>query len=76
MPETYLLFEDVPINEGRKTRIVGVYSKRHGDLLGFLRWYGAWRQYCFFPERTTIWNPECLNTINAKIAELMAERRA
>jgi hypothetical protein len=40
----YLVLERVP-DEKRKTLLVSVLSRRHGDLLGMIRWYGPWRQY-------------------------------
>ncbi len=58
----------------RKTLVVAVRSAEELDVLGRIKWYGAWRQYAFFPEPETIWNPGCLETVNAYIAALMAER--
>jgi len=54
----FLLLEKKP-----KTKVVVVYSKKSGDRLGIIKWYGAWRQYAFFPETGTIFNVECLNDI-------------
>ena len=34
-----------------------------GELLGIVRWHGAWRQYVFIPENGTIWSSGCLKTI-------------
>lgn len=70
----YIEFREVPI-EGRKTKIVGVYSLSSGALLGEIKWYGAWRQYCFFP-RNAIFNKDCLEIILAKINEMMHERKS
>lgn len=71
----YLVFEDVTPPD-RSTRILEVQSARTGDPLGDIRWYGRWRQYAFYPEPGTIFNPDCLETINGKIRELMAARKA
>jgi hypothetical protein len=60
----------------KKTYIVNVYSRQHRSLLGIIRWYGAWRQYAFFPTDKTIWNTDCLEEIQEKINELMNERKA
>jgi len=32
-----------------KTEVHQVLSKHHGDLLGTVKWFPKWRQYCFFP---------------------------
>lgn len=71
----YLLFEYAGTSESGKTEVWFVYSKRHGLLLGEIKWYGSWRQYAFFPEKATIWNMECLSTINLWIGVLMRERQ-
>ena len=47
--------------QNRKTKIIHLIS--NGDvetLLGVIKWFGAWRQYCFFPEENTLYNNECL----------------
>ena len=46
-----------------KTKVVSVTSKLHGDTLGIIKWYGAWRQYAFFPEEGTLFNKSCLDDI-------------
>ncbi len=70
----YLVFSDVS-REGRKTKIINIDSARSGDPLGEIRWHGPWRQYTFWPESNTIWNPGCLSSVMEVIAALMAERR-
>ncbi len=57
-----------------KTAVVGVFSARHGDKLGEIRWFGRWRQYAFYPAPDTIWNPACLAEVTACIAGLTQER--
>ena len=46
-----------------KTKIYEVISKASGNSLGAIKWYGPWRQYCFFPYELTIWNDACLKDI-------------
>lgn len=60
---------------GRKTPIVTVHSRREA-LLGTIRWYGPWRQFCFYPEPATIFNVGCMNDIESVIADLKGERDA
>jgi hypothetical protein len=71
----YLRFEHGR-SPSEKTAVVRVYSLRSGDLLGQIRWMGRWRQYAFYPENLTIWNPDCLADISGEIAALMSARRA
>ena len=46
-----------------KTEVWQLVSKSQDALLGELKWYAPWRQYCFFPEPETIWSPSCLKDV-------------
>jgi hypothetical protein len=70
----YLRFREVE-NPGRKTRKVHVERKSSGKLLGVIKWYGQWRQHCFFPEPDTLFNVTCLHDIDrARIDKSLSER--
>jgi hypothetical protein len=56
-----------------KTKVYEILSKLHGFRLGIIKWYGAWRQYCFFPERDTIFNTQCMQDIMNFIINLKNE---
>lgn len=58
-----------------KTKRITILSKRHCSVLGEIKWYGAWRQYTFWPDQGTIWNTQCLEDVQNYIRALMAERR-
>jgi len=49
----------------RKTSIVRVVAIQGSCLLGEIKWYGAWRKYCFFPAPNlmTIFEEDCLRDI-------------
>lgn len=70
----WLRFKDVT-PEGRKTKVVAVVSDTHGDVLGHIKWFGRWRQYAFFPEAGTVWNPDCMTGVSRQIKEMMSQRR-
>jgi hypothetical protein len=70
----YLVLERVP-DEKRKTLLVSVLSRRHGDLLGMIRWYGPWRQYVFVPEPGTLYSHGCMSDIETAIRALMDDRK-
>ncbi len=72
--ESYLCFERLNIGS-RKTPIVIVSSRRTGARLGQIKWFGRWRQYCFWPDPGTIFNTGCMTDIQAKIRELHVERQ-
>ena len=58
------------IEKKPKTKVIGVWSKKHSDRLGIIKWFGRWRQYAFFPETGTVFNTECLNDIVSHIKGL------
>ncbi len=58
-----------------KTEVYDILSKSSGFILGHIRWYSPWRQYCFWPSSQTVFNVGCLQDIQTFIAELMAERK-
>lgn len=73
----YLLFKEER-QEGKKTKVIHVLNKNSKDQIATIEWYGAWRQYCFMPERfdfDTVWNINCLQEIIEVISQLMNERR-
>jgi len=57
-----------------KTTVWRVVNK--DDIhLGRISWYGAWRQYCLFPENAIIFNTGCLEDINLFIKKLTDHRK-
>jgi hypothetical protein len=60
---------------GRITEIWQVHNISSGALLGRIKWYPQWRQYCFFPEPETLFNMNCLRAINVKIGILNGEHK-
>jgi hypothetical protein len=61
--------------QGLKTQKWHVYSKNQNSFLGYIKWFGRWRQYAFFPAVETVWNPECLGGICDFIRGLMDDRK-
>jgi hypothetical protein len=58
-----------------KTEVYDVLSKSSGAILGHIKWYGAWRQYCFFPSPHCVFNNGCLGDIIGFVKDLMEERK-
>ena len=44
-----------------------------GEDLGKITWYHPWREYCFEPDRATIWSGDVLSMIQFFIQSLMTE---
>ncbi len=61
-----------PAGNSRKA-VWSCKNNRSGDELGKIRWYPAWRQYCFFPTRPAIYSAGCLKDIDRFISALASE---
>lgn len=62
-------------NKSAKTDTYHVVSKSTQYSLGYIRWYGSWRQYCFYPANETVFDRKCLQDIIIFIQELMDKRK-
>jgi hypothetical protein len=70
---TYLRFID---KEAKQiTKIIGVVNIHHDEEIGEIKWFGKWRQYCFYPSPDTIWNTGCMKDICEVINDLMNKRK-
>ena len=63
------------IDEKPKTSVFDIINIKSGLRLGIIKWYGPWRQYCFFPYEETIFNMDCMQYIIDFIKELMEKRK-
>lgn len=60
-----------------KTLRYGVRSKeRPGSLLGVIKWYSPWRCYAFFAGANTVFETDCLGTIQAAVYFVNEHRKA
>jgi hypothetical protein len=68
----YLEFVQVP-NPGKKTSIWECRSRSSKTVLGIVKWYSGWRQYCFFPEPyiEAVYSDGCLKDIAHFISQLI-----
>ena len=55
--------------DDRKTPILHIFSKKSNDEIGLIKWYGAWRKFCFFPNSETVWDEKCLDELNKFLIE-------
>ena len=60
-----------------KTKVYSVTTKSKETELGVIKWYPAWRRYCFFPssEYDTVWDFSCLHEVATFIKDLMDARK-
>ena len=71
MDGKYIRFHVIERKE--KTKIYGVFTKDN-DLIGTIKWYSRWRQYCFFPDKDTVWSNGCLKDLCNFIYQITKER--
>ncbi len=66
--------EEEPLDK-QKTKRFTVCNKKSLFPIGTVKWYGPWRQYCFFPNANTVYEQQCLLDITKFIHHLMLERK-
>ncbi len=69
----YLHFEEIETK--KKTSEWSCRNNRKKDELGIIKWYGTWRQYCYFPTVQAVYNESCLRDIGDFINQLTKKRR-
>ena len=68
----YVKFELV---EQKPRTSVWEVRSHDGYLLGEVKWYPQWRQYCFFSETDLIFSASCLEDIAEFVNETNAEHK-
>jgi len=68
----YIEFEVSEVK--KKTTVFNIKKKDTLFSLGKIKWFGAWRKYCFFPEEEVVFDVDCLKTIILFIEKIMKER--
>ena len=69
----YLAFVIAPTE--KKTLTVAIINRHHQEIIGEIKWFAKWRQYCFFPYKDTVWNTTCMDDVHSVIKELMEQRK-
>lgn len=72
----------VKIRTMPKTSVWSCRNNKSGDELGEVKWWGRWRQYCFFPcwpshslPGEIVFNASCLDDIAAFVRSLSRKPR-
>ena len=69
----YVWFD--PLIWGGKTTKAIVKTVSTGEEIGVVKWFPAWRRYCFFPDSDTLYDSQCMKDISAYVDELMKLRK-
>ena len=59
---SYLNFKFYCKSASGKTDIYNVLNTKD-EYLGQIKWNGAWRKYCFYPNENTLWDIKCLSDV-------------
>jgi hypothetical protein len=63
-------------NGKRRTQVWACLNNKSNAELGIVKWYSAWRQYCYFPERPAIYSDGCLHDVASFVASLNDKYRS
>jgi hypothetical protein len=74
--KTYLIIEEMPKPEKRKTNWFRVKAIKDDVILGYIQWRNGWREYVFQPLDNMQFSFECLSQIANFIDKKMLERKA
>jgi len=73
----HIFFDDVSyLYPERKTQVWECQSNKTAEVLGRVKWYSPWRQYCFFCIDSIILAGSCHTDIADFIKQLMVERKS
>jgi hypothetical protein len=70
MKTRYKYINFVKIADKPKTSVWSCRANRSGLELGEIKWYGPWRQYCYFPTCAAVYSVGCFEDINHFIGQL------
>ena len=72
MAYEYVHFEKT--EDKPKTSVWSCQNKKSNDELGIVKWYAAWRGYCYFPTVQAVYSAGCLADIQDFIGVQMSKR--
>lgn len=73
--KSFLQFIEEPSASGLTKVVTVISAPQSGLILGYIKWFGAWRKYCFYPNDNAIFDVGCLGEIVEQINILMEERK-
>src|SRR5678815_689340 len=63
--KTHIVFTEVGASASGKTKVWNVVNTGGGTVLGSVKWWPAWRRYCFFPGHETVYDKSCMREVAA-----------
>lgn len=71
----FMVAERMTLEARRKTPRYRIINKKSGDILGWIEWYGAWRQFTFNPSPQCVFNKDCLGQLGLFLERLNNQHR-
>jgi hypothetical protein len=75
MKDKYKYIHFVEIEKKKKTSVYSCRNNNSHQELGQVKWYGPWRQYCYFPTVQAVYSSGCLADIESFMKELLSNRK-
>jgi hypothetical protein len=72
MKTEYKYIRFMCIGDTGKTSRWSIHNNRSNGFLGEIKWYSAWRQYCFYTTSDAVFNDSCMLDILDFIKQLTA----
>lgn len=70
MKTNYQYISFLFVEQKPKTQVWRCVNNSSQNELGIIKYYPAWRQYCYFPTIQAVYSTGCLNDINDFIKQL------
>jgi hypothetical protein len=70
MKTEYQHIHFIPVNRKGKTSVWHCHNNQSVELLGEIKWYAPWRQYCYFTIGQAVYSVSCHQDINDFIGQL------
>lgn len=74
MKTEYKYLHFIKTGQKAKTSVWSCRNNHSAVELGEIKWYPAWRQYCYFPAARAVYSAGCLEDIRDFIGQLQKER--
>lgn len=71
----HVRFEFLEMSSSGKTKVWEVQTTENNLTLGYIRWFGSWRRYAFFPNFKSVFEWTCLRDIANFCEEKTREHR-
>jgi hypothetical protein len=73
--EKYIDIKPHGVSKTGKTKVWEVRNNKHHTVIGYIKWYGGFRKYCFYPLPDTLFDHHCLLLIHDHLSDVNIDHR-